>query len=96
VVLAIPIQGAAQTFFEGEARGVAEVANGGGGVGLGVEHVARAARSVKCRDGDAFDLLQDFPDLVEGVAVCVAAVVDAAGDAGPKAAWMESAATSST
>src|ERR1017187_1545732 len=74
-LMSVPLKRSAHALLKGEARGVAQVADGGGDVGLGVAHVAGAGRSVLGRDADAFQFLDQPPCLVERDAAAVAGVV---------------------
>src|SRR4051794_6089797 len=64
-LMAVPGQGSLHAFFERESRGVAEVADGGGNVGLGIADVAGAHGAVLRGDLNAFDALQEAPGFVQ-------------------------------
>src|SRR6266545_2360203 len=80
VLTAVPFQREPHPPLEGVRGIVAEVAHGGGRVGLGVAHIARAGRTVDGRDLHPFELLYQLPRLVDGNAPAVARVVHIAGD----------------
>src|ERR1039458_3114685 len=74
-LLPIPLESPPHSLLERESRGVAQIADGGGDVGLGVAHVAGARRPVFGRNADTFQFLDQPPGLVERDAAAVARVV---------------------
>src|SRR6185437_11124469 len=78
---AIPFERPPETVFESELRSVAEFANSGGRVGLGILHVAGTRGAVVRRNRDAFKLLQQAPRLIQSDAPAIAGIEDFAGNA---------------